>query len=223
MTATQLNLSDPRVKRTRQLIQQAFVSLLAQKSFDAVTVQDIAGRATVNRATFCAHYEDKYDLVASLAREQLKERLAASVRLESPPTASGLQRGAQTVFDFLAETYGHCMPSGQLAPMLERATHDALYDFIEVWLKVSPERGATRDVSSVTAEVVTSTLIGLGMRSVLRSDTGLTKFDVGPQGSASLARQVVTVLTNGIPAHVLGPYDTQARPSRREPSTAARD
>ena len=41
---------DPRVKRTRQLIQQAFMQLLSEKDFQNITVQDISERAEVNRA-----------------------------------------------------------------------------------------------------------------------------------------------------------------------------
>ncbi|MBI4304912.1 MAG: TetR family transcriptional regulator, partial [Chloroflexi bacterium] len=48
------NPQDPRVKRTRKLLHDAFDSLLSEKSFEAITVQDIAERATVNRATFYA-------------------------------------------------------------------------------------------------------------------------------------------------------------------------
>jgi hypothetical protein len=47
-----VNQNDPRVKRTRQLLQRAFVDLIHEKSFEAITVQDIAERATLNRATF---------------------------------------------------------------------------------------------------------------------------------------------------------------------------
>ncbi len=61
--------ADPRVKRTRQLLQRAFLDLYQEKSFSLITVQDIAERATVNRVTFYAHFEDKYALMDSLMRE----------------------------------------------------------------------------------------------------------------------------------------------------------
>lgn len=64
--ATAINLSDPRVKRTRQALLQAFVALLEEKqNFHSISVQDIAERATVNRATFYDHFEDKYALLES--------------------------------------------------------------------------------------------------------------------------------------------------------------
>ena len=51
---------DPRVKRTRKLLQQAFLELFQEKGFASISIQDITERATVNRATFYAHFPDKY-------------------------------------------------------------------------------------------------------------------------------------------------------------------
>ena len=49
---------DPRVKRTRELIVRAFNQLVAEKGHTGLTVQEIAERATINRATFYAHFSD---------------------------------------------------------------------------------------------------------------------------------------------------------------------
>ena len=70
-----MNNADPRVKRTRKLILDAFQSLLMEKGFHAISVQDIADRATVNRATFYAHFVDKYELFASVTREWFRKAL----------------------------------------------------------------------------------------------------------------------------------------------------
>ncbi len=43
---------DPRVKRTRELIVRAFNELVAEKGHAGFTVQEIAERATINRAMF---------------------------------------------------------------------------------------------------------------------------------------------------------------------------
>lgn len=53
---------DMRVRRTKKNIINAFVALTKQKSIDSITVQEIAEKAMVNRATFYAHYHDKQDL-----------------------------------------------------------------------------------------------------------------------------------------------------------------
>ena len=51
--ATPVDANDPRVKRTRQLLLQAFWALLEEKqNIHSISVQEIAERATVNRATF---------------------------------------------------------------------------------------------------------------------------------------------------------------------------
>src|SRR5258708_20906931 len=70
-----VNEADPRVRRTRKLLQDALLELLAEKSFDAITVQDIAERSTINRATFYAHFVDKYELFASYTHEWFRKAL----------------------------------------------------------------------------------------------------------------------------------------------------
>ena len=54
---------DPRVKRTRNLILQAFSELLAEKGFESISVLDVTEKAQVNRATFYDHFVDKYKLL----------------------------------------------------------------------------------------------------------------------------------------------------------------
>ena len=54
---------DPRVKRTRQLLQRAFLELFEEKGIESIGIQEITDRATVNRATFYAHFPDKYALL----------------------------------------------------------------------------------------------------------------------------------------------------------------
>lgn len=65
----QKNEADPRVIRTRRLLQDAFASLIQEKDFESITVRDIAERATVNRATFYAHFADKFELLESRLTE----------------------------------------------------------------------------------------------------------------------------------------------------------
>lgn len=54
--------SDRRVQRSRQLLGQALGSLIREKRFDRITVQEIIDRANVGRTTFYAHFESKEDL-----------------------------------------------------------------------------------------------------------------------------------------------------------------
>jgi AcrR family transcriptional regulator len=74
---------DPRVKRTRQLLRQALMDLIPEKGYNAITVQDITDRATLNRATFYLHYRDKDDLLYKGMREVLDELTASNPPLVS--------------------------------------------------------------------------------------------------------------------------------------------
>ena len=50
---------DLRVVKTKRNIKSAMVSLLNEKDFHDITVQDILDRALINRSTFYRYYDDK--------------------------------------------------------------------------------------------------------------------------------------------------------------------
>jgi AcrR family transcriptional regulator len=66
MPISDCDVRDPRIRRTRTLLQESLRKLLQSNSFDEITVQDITDAATVNRATFYDHYTDKYDLLEAM-------------------------------------------------------------------------------------------------------------------------------------------------------------
>jgi AcrR family transcriptional regulator len=66
MPISDCEVRDPRIRRTRQFLQSALRTLLQAKSFDELSVQDIADAATVNRATFYDHYTDKFALLEAM-------------------------------------------------------------------------------------------------------------------------------------------------------------
>ena len=57
-----LKFTDIRYLRTEKLIFDAFAKFLSEKPYEKITVQDIADKAMINRATFYAHYADKDEL-----------------------------------------------------------------------------------------------------------------------------------------------------------------
>ena len=53
------------MRRTRELLRSALLSLIEEKGYERITVQDILDRADVGRSTFYAHFTDKEDLLRS--------------------------------------------------------------------------------------------------------------------------------------------------------------
>lgn len=57
--------ADRRVHRTRRLLHKALMSLILEKKYQSITVQEILDRADVGRSTFYLHFQDKDELLVS--------------------------------------------------------------------------------------------------------------------------------------------------------------
>jgi AcrR family transcriptional regulator len=80
---------DRRVARTRGMLQQALQSLILQKAYEAITVEDICATANIARSTFYAHYTSKDDLKRSGLRRALSDLLGDAL---AKPNESGAGR-----------------------------------------------------------------------------------------------------------------------------------
>jgi AcrR family transcriptional regulator len=94
---------DPRVRRTRKMLQDALDSLLKEKDFESISIGDIAEKSTVNRATFYDHYPDKYALLQCLVGSQFQE-LVAKRNICFNACEGALKNIAAGVCYYLAET-----------------------------------------------------------------------------------------------------------------------
>lgn len=66
--------TDLRIIKTKKTLFTALVTLMKEKDFERIKISDICDVALINRSTFYAHYEDKYDLLLDLI-EELKNNL----------------------------------------------------------------------------------------------------------------------------------------------------
>src|SRR5829696_7836983 len=57
---------DRRVQKTRKLLQDALIELVAEKGYEAVTIQEILDKANVGRSAFYAHFQDKDQLLHTI-------------------------------------------------------------------------------------------------------------------------------------------------------------
>ncbi|WP_395833509.1 TetR/AcrR family transcriptional regulator [Cystobacter fuscus] len=76
---------DPRVHRSRAMLRDALLGLIRERGFDTISVQDITGRARLNRSTFYLHYRDKDDLLTQIMRDMLSELALRSQEVSAGP------------------------------------------------------------------------------------------------------------------------------------------
>lgn len=83
-------IPDRRVQKTRKLLQEALIDLVAEKGYESVTIQEVLDRANVGRSTFYAHFPDKEHLLHSildrldeLFEEHKKQIIDATKNLEN--------------------------------------------------------------------------------------------------------------------------------------------
>ena len=143
---------DPRVRRTRSLILQSFNDLLAEKSFDSISVQDVTDKAQINRATFYAHFEDKYALLDYWVRQQFRQEIEARVLDACHYTPENLRILILTVCEFLSTVRTDCVQSQrQFEPLIEKQVKNQVYELLNVWLGKMNKTVSTEIPATVAA------------------------------------------------------------------------
>ena len=141
---------DPRVTRTRNLILGAFTELLTEKGFQSLTVQDIAEKAGINRATFYKkHFTDKYALlnysIQQMFRQEIEKRMLDACHY----TDENLKALIIMVCDFVSNANSHCTPAQpQFESQVEAQVKNQLQALLQVWLEkegssIDPRTAAT--------------------------------------------------------------------------------
>ena len=159
---------DRRVERTRQLLRDALVSLIREKGFAALSVQEIIDRANVGRATFYAHFDNKEDLLmAGLEglRASLNELQRQALAREVPPE--------ERLFAFSRELFTHtdghrdvfrAMVNDQTVGLLQRVFHRMIVDLVRGDVKATLLRGRSGSVPpEAVVQFVAGGLYGLLM------------------------------------------------------------
>jgi AcrR family transcriptional regulator len=100
--------TDPRIRRTRAMLRDALSALLSTRSLEAISIQDIAEQATVNRATFYAHYPDREALLEDLIRCDFQRFLEARHVFFDGGCPSALRIVILAVYDFLRNLRSGC-------------------------------------------------------------------------------------------------------------------
>ena len=149
---------DPRVKRTRSLILGAFEGLLAEKGFESISVQDVTDRAQINRATFYAHFADKYALLDYSISQKFMQEIEKRTLNVCHYTHDNLRNMIFTVCEFLSQLHTDCgQPHEQFESLVEGTIKKQIFDLLTHWLKQTKTKISTE----IPATVATWAIYGL--------------------------------------------------------------
>jgi len=149
---------DLRVKRTRGLILGAFESLIAEKGFESISVQDVTDQAQVNRATFYAHFADKYALLDYSISQKFMQEIEKRTLSACHYTNDNLRNMILAVCDFLSHLHSDCaQPHQQFESLVEGTIKKQIFDLLSHWLKQTKTKISTE----IPATVATWAIYGL--------------------------------------------------------------
>ncbi len=152
---------DPRVRRTRQMLDQAFMELVNEKGFQAVNVQEITERAGVNRATFYAHFSDKFALLNYSIRESFRSELRKRLLDCCHASPENLRLLIVAVCEFVSAKHAHCTPpQSQFEASIETEIKNQIYDLLLNWLAGAGDGGA----AEIAATAASWAIYGLASR-----------------------------------------------------------
>lgn len=157
---------DRRVARTCNLCEQALLSLIKEKPFESISVQDIIERANIGRATFYLHYDNKEDLLGSGfsgLREELRSLQEAVRRRE----ANFDERLFAFSYYLLEHAHKHrevipAMVGKRGGAAIQHVLRELLVDLMREEVRVmTVEKGPGSIPAEATVEFLASGLFGL--------------------------------------------------------------
>ena len=176
--------ADVRVRRTRERLRQAFISMFFARDYEAISMADIAAVAGVGRSTIYEHYRDKQDLLRDTVRYPLQGLAAA---IDGPAGLAALQVS-------LEHFWGSRGNRSIQRESTRRAIARVLAELIEAKLA---DRTGDADGRRAMAVLVAELQLGV-IHAWLRGDLALTANALAVQLAA--ATQAVCADQTAIPA-----------------------
>ena len=153
---------DRRVRRTRKLLHDAFISLVIEKGYEKTTIQDILDRADVGRSTFYVHYRDKEALLTAnfdAMHEQLEcelDQIAATGPVDVALPAALLFEHA-----YRNQRMYRAMCGRQGGALVQRHLRRLIGDVLRKRLRPQLQQVGAEVPADVAAEFYTSAALGL--------------------------------------------------------------
>lgn len=128
------NMAKRPIQKSRKLLHQALISLVLEKNYESITVQQILDRANVGRSTFYTHFRDKDELLI-MGFEHLREMLH-SIQTRSSATAEPYEKiigFSLPMFEHLYEYRNEwkALSGSQAGVIVRQSIQDMLGNLIE--------------------------------------------------------------------------------------------
>lgn len=78
--------TDLRIIKTKKNLYDSLIKLMSIKEFEDIKVSDICNLALINRSTFYAHFNDKYELLNSFIydlKDDLQEQISSNEKIDN--------------------------------------------------------------------------------------------------------------------------------------------
>lgn len=108
---------DRRTQKTRKALGDALISLMFEKNYDSIVIQEVLDRANVGRSTFYTHYRDKDDLLVE-GLQGLREMLRKA-QIATPVNSN---RSYEKVIGFSLAMFEHAHDHKKLYRTLVRGS-----------------------------------------------------------------------------------------------------
>ena len=166
---------DRRVSRTKRALHEALVTLIRERDYEDISVQQILDRADVGRSTFYTHYRDKDELLVDGIHDMIRSvSPAASTAAAddftwfSLPILEHHERHRRAVAQRL---------TGSARAVLHEHLRHVLARMVRERIKTSRRRSASRIPPELLAPYVSATFV-LVLNWWLDSGSSLTAADV---------------------------------------------
>ncbi len=150
---------DPRVRRTRAALVQAFMEAVSTKGFQAVSVQDVAEKAGVNRTTFYLHFPDKVALLDYAIRQAFREEIEKRGLTVCHGSPEALRALVEVTCEFVNQATGHCTrPDPQFNTLVEPQIKTQNREILKMWLE---KEGHAAETAMARATAASWAMYGL--------------------------------------------------------------
>lgn len=120
---------------TKKLIEEAMIDLLKRKQLDQITIKDLTLSANINRATFYAHYDDKYLLFNHMMEQSIENTFCTKHLIHFDSDTDLIETLLHSVESYLQEIKAHCPYSyTELFPKIRNIMVAKLTDILKKYV-----------------------------------------------------------------------------------------